>query len=322
MFENFSKAKILVIGDMLLDKYLSGKITKISYESPIPIVEVNNTSLKMGGAALVIENAAMLGAKVFAIGVIGNDEAGMWLKKRFQNLKVNTEGLVVDRGFHTPLRTRVTAEKYQVSRFDDAPTDLDKKKNTAIIQNLKRLVSKVDCIIICDYKMGVLTDQIIKAINEMVNKNKKKIIVSPVEDHQKYKNPSFVYRIKINDAINLLGVKPNEYTTEEICEKLHSLLKSNKIILTRGDEGITAYENGETEDISPTHHIARDITSVGEVLVAAFAVAYAIGEPFTKSCIIGNVAAGTMVEKFGSKNITREELEESFNNYHDFIMQK
>lgn len=322
MFEDFSKARILVLGDLLVDKYIAGKITKMSFEAPIPLVEVSSTELKLGGAGLIIENTVSLRAKAYPIGVIGSDEAGAWMKKEFKKLGVSTEGIVVDRSFRTPLRTRVTVEKHHVSRFDDSPQKLSSNITKKIIQNFKRLLPKVNCVVVCDYGMGTLVNDIIKSLIEIARKTSKIIIVSPVENHLEYKSASFIYRIKLKDAFKILDIKSDEYTIEEIFAKLHALLKSEKIILTKGEDGLSTYENGEMEDITPTHHIARDITTVGEVLVSTFAVAYSSGESFSKSCTIGNAAAGVVVEKFGSKNITREELERSLNNYYDYMMQK
>lgn len=322
MLNSFSKTKILVIGDLMADKYIFGKITKLSFEAPIPIVEVTETELKMGGAALVIENVSLLGARAVLVGMVGNDDSGFWLKNRLKKLGVNSVGLITDKSIRTSLRTRIIAENYQVSRFDDPPQKLNKSLETKIIKNLKHFIPKVDCVIVCDYGKGTLTNNVIKSINQIIKKNRKKIIVSPAENHLKYKNSAFIYRIKLKDAVKLLDIKQENYSIEEVCKKLNSLLKSKKVILTKGDAGLTAYENGRTYDIMATHHTARDVTSVGEVLVSTFAVSYASGMSFEDSCIVGNVAAGTVVEKIGAKNIDKEELEKSLDEYHEFALQK
>lgn len=322
MFEDFSKARILVLGDLLVDKYISGKINKMSFEAPIPLVEVSSTELKLGGAGLVIENISALRAKAYPIGIIGSDEAGIWMKKKFKKLGISTDGMIVDRSFHTPLRTRITVEKYHVSRFDDSPQKLSSNITKKIIQNFKQLLPKVNCVVVCDYGMGTLANDIIKSLIEIAGKTSKIMIVSPIENHLEYKSASFIYRIKLKDALKILDIKSDEHTIEEIFSKLHFLLKSEKIILTKGEDGLSIYENGEIEDITPTHHIARDITTVGEVLVSTFAVAYSSGDSFSKSCTIGNAAAGAVVEKFGSKNITRKELEITLNGYYDYMTQK
>lgn len=319
---NFSKAKIMVIGDVMVDKYIFTHTTKLSFEAPIPVLEVQSSELKIGGAGIVIENISSLLGKAFPIGIVGQDEVGSWLIHKIKKLGIASDGLLIDKSTKTLVRTRVMANNHQVSRFDEPSINLTNVLVSKIIEKIKILIPKIDCVIICDYGMGTINKKMIETIKDLSTKHKKKIIVSPVENHLNYKDPSFIYRIKIDDAKKLLGLRDDNYSTEQICIQLESLLTSKRIILTRGELGVTAYENGAAEDIPSTHHLARDVTSVGEILISTFANAYASGTSFAQSCTMGNVAAGMIIEKIGAKCIKKKELEKALNEYDEWGNQK
>jgi rfaE bifunctional protein kinase chain/domain len=321
MLGNFSKIKILVIGDIMIDKYIFGKTTKLSFEAPIPLVEVDNFDLSMGGASLVATNISLLGAKAFPVGVIGDDEAGKWIEQSFRKMGIDSRGVIIGKSSNTILRTRVIAENHQIARFDDHEQTMKSVTESKIIQKILDFAPKVDCIVVCDYGKGMLTSNIINTIHTLAEK-KIKIIISPVENHLKYKNENFIYRIKLKDALHLLDIEHEEYSVEDVCDRLTTILKSKKIILTKGDSGITIFDNGEITDVTNTHHVARDLTSVGEVLIAAFSVSYASGENFHGSGVVGNVAAGIVVEKIGSKTVNKTELSKALDEYNEYSFQK
>lgn len=322
MLGNFSKIKVLVIGDMMIDKYIFGKTTKLSFEAPIPLVEINNFDLNMGGASLITANVSLLGAKVYPIGVIGYDEPGNWLGNSFKKMGVDSQGIIRDKSVNTILRTRLLAENHHVARFDDHEQTMKNVTENKIIQKILDFAPTVDCIIVCDYGKGTLTKNVINALHKIAEQKNIKIIISPVENHLQYKNENFIYRIKLKDAIKLLDMEHEKYSIEEILNKLSHIIKSKKMILTKGDDGITIFDKGEMIDISSTKHIARDLTSVGEILISAFAVAYGAGKSFQESCIIGNVAAGIVVEKVGFKTIDKVELNKALDEYNEYSFQK
>lgn len=306
----------------MVDKYVVGNTTMLSFEAPIPIVEVQETELKIGGAGIISENVSSLGAKTFMVGLVGNDEAGHWLVNKIKKIGADSKCVITCKSARTMLRTRLIANNHQIARFDEPSIKINTAFEKDIIKKLKLLIPRVDCIIVCDYGKGTINKKIIQFIAENATKHSKKVIVSPIENHLNYTDSSFVYRIKVNDARKLLGIKNMNVTDHIICKKLESLLRSKRIILTKGEMGITTYDGDTITDIPSTHHLARDITSVGEVLVSAFAVAYAAGVSFEESCKIGNVAAGSVVEKIGAKQITKKELEKALSEYNEWGLQK
>jgi len=313
-------SKVLVIGDIIVDRYYFGRPKGISYEAPIPMVEVLKTQLNPGASSLIAENLAMLRSKVWLTGIVGNDELWNWLRNRFNKMRINTIGIVSQKSFNTLQRNRVLIENHHIARFDSKSQDIDKETEYKLLNKMKILAKEANCIVVCDYGMGILTDKVISILEDLATD--KKIVVSPNANHLKYQHPNFVYRIKIDDAKRILDLGTKKESVESICKALNKVIKSNKIILTLGTEGLATHEDGEFQLILPTHNIARDVTSVGEVLVAAFANAYSSGSTFTEAATIGNVAAGTVIEKIGNKTITKNELGKALQEYHQFFLEK
>jgi D-beta-D-heptose 7-phosphate kinase/D-beta-D-heptose 1-phosphate adenosyltransferase len=313
-------SKVLVIGDVIVDQYYFGRMKGISYEAPIPMVEVLRTQLNTGASSLVAENLAMLRSKVWLCGIVGNDNLSKWLRIRLNKMKINTNGIISQNSFNALQRTRILIENHHIARFDSKPQKIVEETERKLLNKIKILAEEVNCIVLSDYGMGMVTDKIISKLEDLASH--KKVIISPNANHLKYQHPDFVYKIKIDDAQRILGLGTKEESPESICNILNKEVKSNKIILTLGANGLAVYEDGEFKLISPTHNIARDVTSVGEILVAAFANAYSAGATFVRSAAIGNVAAGSVIEKIGNKVITKNELSRALQEYDRFFFEK
>ena len=307
----------------MIDRYVYGKAENVSFEAPVPVIEVEKTESKLGGAGTVMEIASSLGAKVFAVGVAGKDDNQSWIENYLKKLKVDISSFVFDKSLKTMVRTRVIANNHHVARFDESPIVLNKSTTDVIIKNLKKIIPKVNAIVICDYQKGTITKSMIEAIREIATKYHKSVIISSANTDMKYAHPSFIYRITIKHALDLLRIPhDNDHSTEEICQKLESIIKCKRIILTRGEWGLSAYENKQCVDMNATNHKSRDVSSVGDILIGSFAAAHASGLPFVKSCTIGNVAAGMSVEKIGAKRLDLDELQKELDHYDEYEFQK
>lgn len=321
MTKNSKKNRILVIGDIMVDRYISGKVLGLSYEAPVPHIEIIKTDVKIGGCGIIAENSILLGAKVNIIGIIGNDEIGKSVKNNFDKKNIGST-LFVQKGKKTITRNRIIVGTYHITRFDDPKLKLDKNTEIQIIRTLNKIIPKVKYIIISDYNKGTLTDAVRNCIREHAIKNKKQVIVSSgIDNILKYKNSDYIHKIKKNDALKLID-NEKELSDEQILVKLNDILKSTSIIMTKGSEGLVTYHNGEIDHISATYHKLRDLTSVGEILIAVFATYLAKGYSFEESCEIGNIAAGIAVDKIGIKRIEKIELEREIKQYHSFIFSK
>ena len=315
------KNRILVIGDIMVDRYISGKILGLSYEAPIPQIEITKTDVKIGGCGTIAENSALLGTKVNIISIIGDDEIGKAVKNNLNRKNIEPI-LFIQKGKNTITRNRIIVGTHHIARFDDPTLKLDKNTEIQIIHALNKIIPQVRCIIISDYNKGALTDAIRNCIREQTIKNKKQVIVSSnIDNITKYQNSDYIHRVKKSDALRLINSE-KELSDEQILVKLNDILKSTSIIMTKGSEGEVTYHDGEIEYISATHHKIRDLTSVGEILIAAFATYLVKGHSFEESCEIGNIAAGIAVEKIGIKQIKKSELEREIKQYHSLAVSK
>jgi rfaE bifunctional protein kinase chain/domain len=313
-------SKVLVIGDIIVDQYYVGRTKGISYEAPIPMVEVLKTQLNAGASSLVAENLATLRSKVWLCGIVGNDDSSKWLRNKLNKMRINTSGMISQNSFNTLQRTRILIENHHIARFDSKQQDIVEETERKLLNKIASLSKEVNCIVVCDYGMGMITDKIISKLEDLASH--KKVIVSPNANHLKYHHPNFIYKIKIDDAKRILELGARKDSPESVCEALYKGINSNKIILTLGADGLAVYEDDEVQLISPTHNIARDVTSVGEVMVAAFANAYSTGSTFVEAATIGNVAAGAVIEKIGNKVITKKELSSALQEYYQFFCEK
>ena len=318
MKKNFSKAKILVFGDIMVDKYIMGRTLGVSYEAPILKVQISQIIRKMGGAGLVVENLSLLGANVSFLGIIGDDEEGNWIRNKIKKLKIKSQ-LITLKKDNTLTRNRVITENHNIARFDSAPIVLNEILEEKIRKKFFNMIQNINCIVILDYGMGIHGNYLIKIL-EKINP-KIPIIVSSNENFQQYKGKSIINKIKVQDVLKVLGYGRKE-SDKKICEKLHKILQNDKMIITKGDEGLISYENGMINNIVATDHKMRDPTSVGEILLTAFAASYSVGNSFEDSCILGNIAAGIAVEKIGVKNIEKRELMTEFRKYNEFAFEK
>ena len=322
MKKKFPSCKLLIIGDIFVDKFIFGNSEDLSFEAPIPIIKVHQVKQKLGGSGTVIENALSLGATVHIIGFAGLGNTGTWLKNWFKKSKAKSNDFVFNNLLKTNLRTRVFTNKQQVARFDEYQEKIPSKTIQKIVLNLTKTIPKIDGIVISDYGLGAINDQIMKIVKEYSQRYKKKVIISSATHQENCRDESFVYRITIKEAKKLLKIHKSEPSIDVLCKKLQSVLKSKRIILTRGEQGLTAYENGTTHDVLATLHKARDVSSVGDILTATFAVWYCSGKNFVQSCIAGNVAGGIVVEKIGLKKIEYKELLAEINKFEELEFQK
>lgn len=317
MKDNFTKAKILVIGDIMVDKYIIGKTLGISYEAPIPKVEISKVVRKMGGAGLVIENLSLLRANVSFLGIIGDDDEGNWVKQKIKKMKIKSELITLKKD--TPTRNRVITENHNVARFDSAPIILNKTLEEKISKKILKMMDDVNCIVILDYGMGIHGTYLVKLLEKLDPKIP--IVVSSNENFQQYKGKSIINKIKAQDILKIPELKEKK-SDKQICGKLNKILQNDKMIVTKGKEGLISYEDGNINYIAATNHKMRDPTSAGEILLTAFAASYSIGNSFEDSCIMGNVAAGIAVEKIGIKNIDKRELMSEFKKYNELEFEK
>lgn len=313
IFKNFSNTGILVIGDLMVDRYIWGKVRRISPEAPVPVVEITEENLLLGGAANVAHNVLSLGGKVYIAGVIGRDDTGKTLINKLGEKGFNTDGIVIDGDRPTTVKTRVIAHSQQVVRFDrEVRTDISRPTLEMILGYVKACLPRVKGIIISDYCKGLISRKLIKNILELAGP-KVFIATDPKIGHFDYYKGLSLITPNINEASFGSGIDITDDKTLVAAGKtLLNKLLCKAVIITRGDEGMTLFEkNGKITNIPTCAREVYDVSGAGDTVIATLTLCHAAGVKLKDAAIIANHAAGIVVGKIGTAVTTRQEILES-----------
>ena len=301
----------MILGDVMLDEYLWGNVSRISPEAPVPVVEIAQESLKLGGAANVALNVKSLGDEPILVGVRGDDRNGERMISALNDAGIAAEGIFIDNHRQTTVKTRVIAHHQQVVRTDRENTEeISKKTGEAIISFVKGRMSDFGGVIISDYGKGVITYQLLSELIALGKQNEVFVAVDPKETHfMNYKEVSlitpnhheagFAYGKRIRD----------EKILEEVGWGLLDKLKVKSLLITRGEQGMTLFEADRTLTHLPTRaKKVYDVTGAGDTVISSFTCAFVAGANYKEAALISNHAAGIVVGEIGTAQVTREEL--------------
>lgn len=310
LFKKFSNTGILVVGDLMVDQYIYGKVKRISPEAPVPVVEVNKETLLLGGAANVAHNVQSLGGKVFIAGTIGRDDVGKILSNKFNEIGFNTDGIVVDGKRPTTVKTRVIAHSQQVVRFDrEIRSDISKSTMSLILDYIKSILPQVKGIIISDYCKGLITKGLVIKILKLAGPGRF-VSVDPKIGHFNYYNGVSLITPNINEASFGTGIDINDEKSLLAAGKsLLKKLKCKAVMITRGDEGMSLFEkSGKVTHIPTCAQEVYDVSGAGDTVIASLTLSHASGATLKESAIIANYAAGVVVTKVGTAVVTQRDI--------------
>ena len=317
IIENFGNSKIIILGDLMLDRYLWGSVDRISPEAPVPVVHIQKETCNLGGAGNVAANIRALGAKPFLIGVIGNDQFADELKSNLKNKKISSAELVTDPNRPTTVKTRIVAHSQQLVRVDrENSGEIDSGLVELLMNKVKKLMSRVDGVIISDYGKGIITYELLDELIPMAVKAGKFIAVDPKEVHfMNYKNVS-VITPNHHEAGFVSGKKiTSDKILTEVGWKLLKNLSLESLLITRGEKGMALFEkNGDLTHIPTEAKTVYDVTGAGDTVIASLSVAKTAGATMKEASYISNIAASLAVARFGTARITNNELLEAINN--------
>ncbi len=310
LFNKFSNTGILVVGDLMVDQYIYGKVKRISPEAPVPVVEVNKESLLLGGAANVAHNVQSLGGKVFIAGTIGKDDIGKILTNKFREIGFNTDGIVVDGKRPTTVKTRVIAHSQQVVRFDrEIKADISRSTMSLILDYIKSCLPQIKGIIISDYCKGLITKGLIKKILDLAGP-RRFVTVDPKIGHFNYYKGVGLITPNINEASFGTGIDINDEKTLHAAGKLLlKKLQCKAVMITRGDEGMSLFEkNGKVTHIPTCAQEVYDVSGAGDTVIATLTLSHASGATLEEAAILANHAAGVVVTKVGTAVVTQRDI--------------
>ncbi len=314
IFSQANGKKIVVIGDIMLDRYLLGNVTRISPEAPVQVFDIGTSENKLGGAANVAYNIKTLGAEPLLIGVCGKDDEGKILKEVFASLGISTEGIIEEENRNTTCKTRVIADSHHLVRLDsESRMKISESSNKNILKILENKKNEYEIIILEDYNKGVLTKELIHSVIDFAKKNKKKILVDPkFENFFEYKN-IFLFkpnRKELEDA-NLKRTNDIEELIENAMEFIKKINCEN-LVLTLGEHGMLLIENDkgqiEIHRVPTQARKVSDVSGAGDTVISTIAVCLAGGASVKDSVILSNFAAGLVVEEVGIVPIHKDKL--------------
>ena len=309
--ENFRKIRVLVVGDLILDEFLWGDVSRISPEAPVPVVWVKKESFMPGGASNVANNLAALGAKVHLVGVVGDDEHGTILKSELEQKGVNTDGIVTDDSRPTILKTRVVAQHQQVVRIDKERTEsLSSEVASKLVEYIEKMMKDIDAVIIEDYGKGVITSGLLSKVVPAAKRHNKIISVDPKEEHFRYYKGISVITPNNHEASKAVGFEiTDDATLRKAGEMLLNKLKCKIALITLGENGMAVFQKSKPMKHIPT--VAQevfDVSGAGDTVIASYTLSLAAGADPIMAAHIANCAAGIVVGKVGIAVVVPGEL--------------
>lgn len=305
---------ILVVGDVMLDRYFYGSVERISPEAPVPVVLIHSQKDTLGGAANVVHNLSKLGCKVSVAGVIGNDYHGELLQKKMQSLNVDTEGLLVKRK-STTTKTRILGGHQQMMRIDfeeNEPVDILAEEE--IINYVRTQIdSGADAIIISDYGKGMCTETVCRSCIKYANKAGVTVLVDPKgNDWSKYSLADYITpNVKeLGDVISKKLVNKDDVLFDVACY-VKERYKIKNVINTRSEKGISLFLSNEHIHIPTSAQEVFDVSGAGDTVIAAMATGVAGGLSVYYSVVMANFAAGIGVGKVGTYAVSKDEILEN-----------
>jgi len=307
----FSGARILVVGDIMMDRFIWGRVSRISPEAPVPVVLVEKETFLLGGASNVVNNIHSLGGHVSLCGVIGDDETGQRILRELTEKGVDTRGLLVEEGRQTTTKTRIVAHQQQVVRIDREMTDsLKPSIFRALSRFIEGNVKGFDGIILSDYGKGLLTRDLIRAVIRRAGETKKFVMVDPKLKNFFFYRGATVVTPNTSEASAAAGIPVTDLSSlKRVGNVLLKKLKCRVLVITRGEEGMALFEPDRDPYLVPT--VAQevyDVTGAGDTVIGAMALSMAAGAGVREAARLANHAAGIVVGKVGTATFTQEEL--------------
>ncbi len=315
ILEGAARARVVVVGDLMLDQYITGLVERISPEAPVPVVRVEAESWAVGGAANVAHNVVALGARCQAVGVVGLDPGGELLRRELEDLGVGTRGLVATDERPTTVKTRILARRQQVVRFDrEQDGDVSEPLAGALGRAVDELSADTDVLVMEDYNKGVLVPAVIRAVVAAAERRGIPTVVDPKRLRFWDYRGVTVFKPNAKELSDALG-EPLRPDDTGWMEEVRSRLGCRDLLLTLGEHGMALRtEEGEFLREPAAARAVYDVSGAGDTVTAVIAVAMAAGATSVEAAILANHAAALEVGKAGVATVTPEEILEQ---YHD-----
>ncbi|HXH72026.1 MAG TPA: D-glycero-beta-D-manno-heptose-7-phosphate kinase [Mariprofundaceae bacterium] len=302
---------ILVIGDIIVDEFIWGDVSRISPEAPVPVVAVERIDRRLGGSANVVRNLHALGIPSAMFGVVGDDEPGRWVRQRLAELDSDDRGVLTKQNSRpTAIKTRIIARHQQVVRYDresSAPTQPETQQ--FLLQKLTELAPKASALILSDYGKGVLTPDFIRQI--IRDFRNIPIAIDPKPQHTDAYRGASLITPNLQEAAAMAGMPAinDDAHVETIARALHEKLSLKQTLITRSEKGMTLYDGRQSHHIPTAARDVFDVTGAGDTVIAVFTACLARGDDPLTAARLANRAAGVVVGKVGTATASWDEIE-------------
>lgn len=306
-----AKRTIVVYGDVMLDEFVWGDVTRISPEAPVPVVDIRRESVHPGGAANVLANIVALGARATVVGVIGADSAGERLRSELDEMGASGETLIIDVARPTTLKTRIIAHSQLVVRADrERRTPVDNQTEERIIEALKRAIPNADAFVVSDYDKGAVTPHVLAEILPLAYGRGIPVLVDPkIRNFDAYR-PATLVTPNHHEALGLTNTEDRgDEGLRRAAHLIRERLGCESVLITRGEHGMMLLESDrEPVYVQTVAREVYDVTGAGDTVIATLAGALSAGASMLEAAMLANHAAGIVVGKVGTATFGAEEL--------------
>ncbi|MDQ1336597.1 MAG: D-glycero-beta-D-manno-heptose-7-phosphate kinase [Thermodesulfobacteriota bacterium] len=315
--DRFVTARVLVVGDIIMDRFIWGSVSRISPEAPVPVVDVEQETKMLGGAANVIRNIATLGARPILCGVVGDDRTGEEILSALTHMGLDTDGVLRETGRPTSIKTRIVAQNQQVVRFDrESRADVGHRSIQRLIDYIGDQLDTIDAIVVSDYGKGVISGDLMIGMKELCRSRSDRKIIITVDP----KTGNFEYYTGVD------VITPNHHEAGIYCgftivdddalnragKQMLNDLDCRSVLITQGKDGMTLFErSGETTHIPTVAKKVFDVTGAGDTVIGTISLGLAAGLDLKSAAILSNFAAGIVVGEVGTSAVRAEDLKKA-----------
>jgi rfaE bifunctional protein kinase chain/domain len=307
---------MVVLGDVMLDEFLWGDVSRISPEAPVPVVDIRRESTHLGGAANVLANLLALGAQACVIGVVGDDFAGERIRRSVNDKSaLQTDGLLIaDNSRPTTIKTRIVARNQMVVRADrEHRSPVDAQTEGRIIAAVKTAMTGAQALVVSDYDKGVVTPRILSEVLPAAYGRMPVLIDPKMRNFDSYR-PATLVTPNHHEALRLANLEEDsDAALQTAARMIRARLGCNAVLITRGDRGMMLFEgDGDPVHVETSAREVYDVTGAGDTVIATLAAALSAGASMTEAAVLANHAAGIVVGKLGTATASAEEVLASF----------
>jgi D-glycero-beta-D-manno-heptose-7-phosphate kinase len=307
----FDGKRIIVLGDLMIDEFIFGRVRRISPEAPVPVVEVERQTLALGGAGNVAGNLVALGAKPLPIGLVGDDGDAARLRAALEKIGVSSQGLITDANRPTTLKTRIIAHNQQIVRADrESKAGVAETIESRLIEVFQQQLEQADAVVVSDYNKGLLTARVLRETLAAAHQRQITVCLDPKLRNFANYQPVTIITPNHQEASEAAGFLIEDAASLlEAGKRILDSVASRAVLITRGEEGMSLFtDDGRLTNIATVAREVYDVTGAGDTVIATLTLALACGATFVEAAVLANHAAGVVVGKLGTATVTREEL--------------